>query len=67
MVHCDFENGSQNLYFQGTLLVWRKGSQKRVSVYVLDNVGSSRRPLTCHVDCFRLRDNNLSRTGALSK
>ena len=33
LLHCDFENGSQNQHFQSTLLVGGKGSQ-RGSSYV---------------------------------
>ena len=40
MVHCNFKKGSQNQYFQSTLLVGR-GSQKEYYVYALDNVDNS--------------------------
>ena len=39
MVHCDFEKGSQNQHFKGTLLVGSEGITKIIySVYSLDNV-----------------------------
>ena len=41
IMHCDFETGTQNQHFKNTLLV----PQKEYSVYALDNVDNSGRPL----------------------
>ena len=35
MGHCDFEKGSQNKHFQGTLLVGREGVTKKSTLYSL--------------------------------
>ena len=49
IMHCDFETGTQNQHFKNTLLVGREVPQKKstvlYSVYALDNVDNSGRPL----------------------
>ena len=47
VVHCDFDNGSQNQHFQKYSFGGR-GNKKQHSVYALDNVDISGRPLRDH-------------------
>ena len=52
MVHCDFEGGSQNQHFESILSVGKEGSHKKeYSVYALDDINNSGRPLTCQPHC----------------
>ena len=42
ILHCDFENGSENQHFQSNLLVGREGvTRKESCVYALDYVDNS--------------------------
>ena len=45
MVHCDFGNESQNQHFNSILLIEREGVTQEYSVYSLDIVDNSGRPL----------------------
>ena len=45
IVHCAFEKGSQNQYFQSNLLVGMKVITQKSTLYALDNVHNSGRLL----------------------
>ena len=49
MVHCDFENGSQNKHYKYSFGRAGGGHNKVYFVYALDNVNNSGRPLTVNL------------------